>query len=212
MIADDYAVLRDALRRRLRAAVALELLEGLDNVADIARLVEALKPDVVVLDMYLPGLAGLAAIQELKQRSCATRVLVLAIDRTEDYLRAAFQAGADGYVLHSASLAEMLAGIDSVLCGKRFISGAVSEQIVHRYLEQEDPRAQGHPDLRALTAREREVLRMIARGRRNREIAISLSLSVKTVEKHRANLMNKLGLHNTAALTSFAVERGIARE
>jgi DNA-binding NarL/FixJ family response regulator len=209
LVADDYAVLRDLARRRLSGAHSIDLLQDLDNVADIARQVEALKADVVVLDMWLPGRAGLQAIQELKQRSPATRILVLAIHETEDYLRGAFQAGADGYVLKTASLGELVAGIDSVLRGKRFVSGTVSEQIVNRYLQHGDHPAPTQRDLQALTVREREVLRMVAQGRRNREIAGDLVLSVKTVEKHRANLMHKLNLHNTAALTSFAVERGL---
>jgi two-component system response regulator NreC len=209
LVADDYAVLRDRARRRLSGAHSLDVLQDLDNVADIPRLVEALKPDVVVLDMWLPGRAGLPAIQELKQRSSATKILVLAIHETEDYLRGAFQAGADGYVLKSAPLAELMAGIDSVLRGKRFISGTVSEQIVNRYLQHGDAPAPRQRDFQALTVREREVLRLVAQGRRNREIAGHLVLSVKTVEKHRANLMHKLDLHNTAALTSFAVERGL---
>jgi DNA-binding NarL/FixJ family response regulator len=209
LVADDYAVLRDGARRRLSGAHSLEVLEGLDNVADIPRLVEALKPELVVLELWLPGMTGLPAIHELKQRSSATKILVLASHETEDYLRGAFQAGADGYVLRSAPLGELMAGIDSVLRGKRFISERVSEQIVNRCLQRGDDAMPGQRDYKALTVREREVLRMVAQGRRNREIAGNLFLSVKTVEKHRANLMHKLGLHNTAALTSFAVEHGL---
>jgi DNA-binding NarL/FixJ family response regulator len=205
LVADDLAVLRDGLRARLSAMHAVELLQDIDNVSAILRLVESLKPDVVVLEMWLAGTAGLPAIHELKQSSPATRIMVLTVDETEDYVRAAFQAGADGFVLKTTALTEMLAGIETILHGKRFISEAVSQHIVNRYLQQAE-QPQGPRELGSLTAREREVLRMIAEGRRNREIAGSLFLSVKTVEKHRSNLMNKLDLHNTAALTSFAVE------
>jgi DNA-binding NarL/FixJ family response regulator len=208
LVADDLVVLREGLRARLSAAHAIELLQDIDNVSAILRGVEALKPDVVVLEMWLAGTAGLPAIQELKQRSPATRIMVLTVDETEDYVRAAFQAGADGFVLKTTALTEMLAGIETILRGKRFISEAVSQHIVSRYLQQAE-QPQGLLELRLLTAREREVLRMIAEGRRNREIAESLFLSVKTVEKHRSNLMHKLDLHNTAALTSFAVEHGL---
>jgi DNA-binding NarL/FixJ family response regulator len=208
LVADDLVVLREGLRARLSAAHAIELLQDIDNVSAILRGVEALKPDVVVLEMWLAGTAGLPAIQELKQRSPTTRIMVLTVDETEDYVRAAFQAGADGFVLKTTALTEMLAGIETILRGKRFISEAVSQHIVSRYLQQAE-QPQGLLELRLLTAREREVLRMIAEGRRNREIAESLFLSVKTVEKHRSNLMHKLDLHNTAALTSFAVEHGL---
>jgi DNA-binding NarL/FixJ family response regulator len=208
LVADDLAVLREGLRARLSAVHAVELLQEIDNVSAILRLVEALKPDVVVLEMWLAGAAGLPAIQEVKQWSPASRIMVLTVDETEEYVRAAFQAGADGFVLKSTALTEIAAGIETILRGKRFISEAVSQHIVSRYLQQAE-QPQGLLEVRSLTAREREVLRMIAEGRRNREIAESLFLSVKTVEKHRSNLMNKLDLHNTAALTSFAVEHGL---
>jgi DNA-binding NarL/FixJ family response regulator len=208
LLADDYSILRDGLRALLRASERIKLLEGQDNVAEVGRLLEALKPDVVVLELWLPGMSGLAAIEEVKQRTPQSKVLVLSIHESEAYVRSAFQLGADGYVLKSSPPGELLDGIDAVMRGRRFISEALSEHIVSRYLEGEAPRA-GHGALESLTRREREILRMIAEGRRNREIAGALYVSVKTVEKHRSNLMNKLDLHNTAALTSFAVENGL---
>jgi DNA-binding NarL/FixJ family response regulator len=209
LLVDDYSILRDGLRALLRSSERIKLLDGQDHVAEVGRLLEALKPDVVLLELWLPGMSGLAAIEEVKQRAPQSRVLVLSVHESEAYVRSAFQLGADGYVLKSSPPAELLDGIDSVVRGRRFISEALSEHIVSRYLEQGDqPRAM-HATLDALTRREREILRMIAEGRRNREIAGALFVSVKTVEKHRSNLMNKLDLHNTAALTSFAVENGL---
>jgi DNA-binding NarL/FixJ family response regulator len=209
LITDDYALVRDGLRRRLLGVPSLELLTHADDLAQAAPRLEAQKPDVVLLDMWLPGLAGLPAIQEVKRRCPGCKLLVLALHEDEQYMRAAFRAGADGYALKSTAAAEIVAGVESLLRGKRFISAGIARHIVSRYLQGEEPRRQGRALLQALTTRERDVLRMIAQGRRNREIAGSLLLSVKTVEKHRANLMNKLDLHNTAALTSFAVERGL---
>jgi DNA-binding NarL/FixJ family response regulator len=209
LLADDYTVLRDALHGLLRASERIQLLDAADGAADVGRLLEGLKPDVVVLGIWLPGMSGLAAIQEVKSRTPQSRVLVLSVHEAEAYVRTAFQLGADGYVLKSAPPSELLEGIDSVMRGRRFISEALSQHIVNRYLEQGDAPRAAHATLEALTRREREILRLIAEGRRNREIAGMLYVSVKTVEKHRSNLMNKLDLHNTAALTSFAVESGL---
>src|SRR5262245_16263714 len=209
LLADDYSVLRDGLHALLRASERIKLLDGAREAADVGRLLEALKPDVVVLEIWMPGMSGLAAIQEVKSRTPQSRVLVLSVHEAEAYVRTAFQLGADGYVLKSAPPSELLDGIDSVMRGRRFISETLSQHIVNRYLEQGDAPRAAHATLEALTRREREILRLIAEGRRNREIAGLLYVSVKTVEKHRSNLMNKLDLHNTAALTSFAVESGL---
>ena len=209
VLADDYTVLREGLRSLLGASERIKLLDGLECGADFGRMLEALKPDVVVLELWMPGTSGLAAIEEVKQRTPHSKILVLSVHETEAYVRTAFQLGADGYVLKSSQPRELLAGIDTVMRGRRFISEALSEHIVNRYLDQGNHARAGHATLDALTRREREILRMIAEGRRNREIAATLYVSVKTVEKHRSNLMNKLDLHNTAALTSFAVESGL---
>jgi DNA-binding NarL/FixJ family response regulator len=208
-LADDYSILRDGLRALLRASERIKLLGDQDDVDDMGQQLEALRPDVVVLELWMPGMSGLAAIEEVKQRTPQSRVLVLSVHESEAYVRSAFQLGADGYVLKSAPSSELLEGIDAVMRGRRFISEALSEHIVNRYLDQGNQPRAVQATLGALTRREREILRMIAEGRRNREIAAALYVSVKTVEKHRSNLMNKLGLHNTAALTSFAVENGL---
>ena len=208
-LADDYSILRDGLRALLRSSERIKLLGDQHDLDDMGQQLEALRPDVVVLELWMPGMSGLAAIQEVKRRTPQSRVLVLSVHEAETYVRTAFQLGADGYVLKSAPPSELLEGIDSVMRGRRFISEALSQHIVNRYLEQGDAPRAAHATLEALTRREREILRMIAEGRRNREIAGMLYVSVKTVEKHRSNLMNKLDLHNTAALTSFAVESGL---
>jgi DNA-binding NarL/FixJ family response regulator len=209
LLADDYSVLRNGLRALLGSSDRIKLLDEREPVADFGRMLEALKPEVIVLELWMPGMSGLAAVQEMKQRAPQSKIVVLSLHETETYVRTAFQLGADGYVLKSSQPSELLACIDSVLRGRRFISAALSEHIVNRYLDQGSQPRPSHATLEALTRREREILRMIAEGRRNREIAATLYVSVKTVEKHRSNLMNKLDLHNTAALTSFAVESGL---
>jgi DNA-binding NarL/FixJ family response regulator len=130
--------------------------------------------------------------------------------KTEEHIRAALQSGASGYLLKDSSRAELLMAINSVMSGKTFISPAVADRIVSGYLDQDrrDGAVRSLSD--TLTVREKQVLKLIAEGNRNRDIAVSLFVSVKTVEKHRANLMSKLDLHNTAALTSFALENSLA--
>jgi DNA-binding NarL/FixJ family response regulator len=148
------------------------------------------------------------AIKEIKKRSPETKILVLTVHKTDEYIVATFQAGADGYVLKDSTHAELELAIQNVLSGKYFISPGISEKLIGGYL-------QGKKTLKittpweTLTQRERGILKLIAEGYKNKEIADYLCISVKTVEKHRANLMQKLDLHNISDLTAFAIERGL---
>lgn len=207
VIVDDQSILREALRELLEVDHSLEVVGAETCAQRSLRSIATLKPDVVLIDLLMPSMDGINAIREIKRRSAQTRTVVVTAHKSEEYVRAALRAGADGYVLKEASAAELVMAIDSVLHGKRFISPAISEHIVLRYLghsAQDEQRP-----LHKLTVRERQVLKQIAQGRRNREMAQALSISIKTVEKHRSNLMNKLKLHNAAALTSFALDNGL---
>jgi len=203
VLVDDHAILREGLRELLKSDDGLEVVGVADNGRDAVRSVAALKPDLVLMDLAMPQMDGLSAIRELKRRSAEIRILVLTMHKTEEHIRAALQAGASGYVLKDASRSELLMAIHSVLNGKSFISPGVADRIVMGYLDRNRGDAQVLSD--TLTAREKQVLKLIAEGRRNRDIAAYLFVSIKTVEKHRANLMGKLNLHNTAALTTFAL-------
>jgi two-component system, NarL family, response regulator NreC len=209
LIVDDQTILREGLRALLEGDERLEVVAAVDDGADAVRLVTALKADLVLIDVSMRNTDGLGAIREIKRRSPETRALVLTVHGSEENIRAALQAGADGYLLKESSRAELIMAIDSVLSGKRFISPAVSAHIVARYLEHARPESSAPSRFDTLTAREKQVLKLIAEGRRNREIAKYLFISVKTVEKHRSNLMHKTNLHNTAALTSLAMEKGL---
>ncbi len=175
---------------------------------DAIRCVETLVPDLILLDLSMPRMNGMEAIKEIKKQCPETKILVLTVHRTEEYILATLRAGANGYVLKDATHAELLMAIKSVLMGKRYLSPGVSEKVIEGYLE-------GRKTLRSstpwdtLTQREREVLKLIAEGYKNKEIADYLYISVKTVEKHRANLMKKLDLHSTSSLTAFAMEKGL---
>jgi DNA-binding NarL/FixJ family response regulator len=180
-----------------------------DDGSEAVRLALSLKADLVLIDVCMRSTDGLGAIREIKRRCVGARALVLTAQHGEEYIRAALHAGADGYLLKESSRAELIMAIESVMSGQRFISPTISAQIVGRYLQQPKNESAAPCTYDTLTAREKQVLKLIAEGRRNREIAKYLFISVKTVEKHRSNLMHKTNLHNTAALTSLAMEKGL---
>ena len=208
VIAEDHTILREGLRALISSNPDFSVVGEAEDGRDAIRCVEKLMPDLVLIDLSMPRMNGMEAIGEIKKRCPETRVLALTVHRTEEYILATLRAGADGYVLKDATHAELLMAIKSVLMGKPYLSPGVSERVIEGYLE-------GKKTLRSespwdtLTQREREVLKLIAEGYKNKEIAEYLYISVKTVEKHRANLMKKLALHNTSALTAFAVEKGL---
>jgi DNA-binding NarL/FixJ family response regulator len=156
----------------------------------------------------MPRMNGMEAIKEIKKQCPETKILVLTVHRTEEYILATLRAGANGYILKDATHAELLMAIKSVLMGKRYLSPGVSEKVIEGYLEGRKTLKSSTP-WDTLTQREREVLKLIAEGYKNKEIADYLYISVKTVEKHRANLMKKLDLHSTSSLTAFAMEKGL---
>lgn len=208
VLAEDHTILREGLRALLAQNPAYEIVAEVDNGRDAVRAVGALKPELVLMDLSMPGLDGLMAIREIKRRYPEVRQLVLTVHKTEEYIRSSLEAGASGYVLKDASRQELLMAIQTVMAGKTYISPAVSERIVSGYLDGgKVPGAT--PASEGLTTRERQILKLVAEGRRNKDIADYLCISVKTVEKHRANLMRKLNLHTASALTAFAIENGI---
>lgn len=209
IIADDHTIMREGLRSLLEAETDLEVAGAVDNGRDAVRLAALLKPDLVLMDLAMPHMDGMTAIREIKRRSPEVRVLVLTMHKTEEHIRAALQAGASGYLLKDAARTELLSAIVSVMRGRTFISPAVADRIVAGYLDADAADGAMRARSDTLTAREKQVLKLIAEGRRNRDIAEYLFVSVKTVEKHRANLMSKLDLHNTAELTSFAIQNSL---
>src|SRR6267378_2695708 len=192
LIADDHAIMREGVRALLLSDGAIEVVAAVDNGRDAVRLAVALKPDLAVMELTMPQMDGLSAIRERVHRAVPTRILVLTRHKTEEHVRASLKAGAWGYVVKDAGAAELMLAIHSVAQGRKFISPAVTERIVTGYLSADTGQAGVASPAELLTPREKQVLKLIAAGRRNREIAGCLSLSVKTVEKHRANVMKKL--------------------
>jgi DNA-binding NarL/FixJ family response regulator len=151
---------------------------------------------------------GMEAIKEIKRQSPKTKVLVLTVHKAEEYILATFRAGANGYLLKDSTHAELVMAVKKVLSGKQYISPEISEKVIEGYLEGKKT-LKTQTSWETLTQREREILKLIAEGYKIKEIAEDLCISVKTVEKHRANLMEKLDLHSIQALTAFAIERGL---
>ncbi|WP_347257654.1 response regulator transcription factor [Methylocaldum sp.] len=207
-IAEDHTILREGLRMLLSQDRDLEVVCEVHNGIELIRRCREVIADLILLDLSMPKLGGLEAIQEIKKRAPQSKILVLTVHDVEEYILAALRSGADGYVLKDATHAELRIAIRSVLIGKTYLSPSVSGKIIKGYLQvksAEEPRSAWD----SLTHRERELLKLIGEGHKNKEIAQYLHLSVKTVETHRANLMKKLDLHSAAALTAYAIEKGL---
>jgi DNA-binding NarL/FixJ family response regulator len=152
---------------------------------------------------------GIEAMQDIKRRHPKTRILVLTIHKTDEYIHESLRAGADGYILKDATHDELRVAIRSVLGGKTYLSPDISGKVIHAYLGSGKSDNAASTSWDTLTHREREVLKLVAEGHPNKYIADYLCLSIKTVEKHRSNLMKKLDLHNASTLTSYAIEKGL---
>ena len=208
VIAEDHTILREGLRALLSSHPDFEVVGEAEDGREAIRRVEKLMPDLVLMDLSMPRMNGLEAIKEIKKRSPEVKIIALTVHKTEEYILATLQAGADGYALKDATHSELVMAIEHVLEGNSYLSPDISGKVIEGYLE-------GRKTLKTtsawdtLTQREREILKLIAEGYKNREVADYLCISLKTVEKHRANLMKKLDLHNTAALTACAIEKGL---
>jgi DNA-binding NarL/FixJ family response regulator len=208
VIAEDHTILREGLRALLCADPEFDVVGEAGDGLEAIRCVDNLTPDLVLMDLSMPRMDGLGAIKEIKKHNPETKIIALTVHKTEEYVLTTLQAGADGYVLKDATHSELVMAIKNVLTGKRYLSPAVSEKVIVGYLEgKKTVKEKSAWD--TLTQREREILKLIAEGYKNKEIADYLCISLKTVEKHRANLMSKLDLHNAAALTAFALEKGL---
>ena len=208
VIAEDHTILREGLRALISSQEDLEVVGEAGDGREAVRQVEDLMPDLILMDLSMPKMNGIEAIREIGRRIPQTKILALTVHKTEEFILEVLQAGADGYIPKDASSNELMMAIRSVLMGKRYLCPSVSRVVIEGYLESRRTPESSTP-WDTLTKREREILKLIAEGHKNKEIADYLCISVKTVEKHRANLMKKLDLHSAAALTAYAMERGL---
>jgi len=208
IIADDHRLFREGIKALLENNPELQIVcEAADGLEAI-RCARKHKAHLMIMDLSMPKLGGISALKEIKRQFPEIKILVLTIHQSDQYVLETFEAGADGYCLKDAGRNELRMAIDSVLAGKTYLSPGISEQVMEGYIE-------GRKKLKTkttwdtITQREREVLKLLGEGYQNKEIAELLHISVKTVEKHRANIMSKLDLHNAAALTAYAIEKGL---
>jgi len=208
VLADDHTILREGLRALLSADPNFDIVGEAEDGREAVRCVEKLEPNLLLMDLSMPRMSGMDAISEIKRRYSETKIIALTVHKTEEYLLTTLQAGVDGYVLKDATHDELILAIHNVMAGKRYLSPGISGKVIEGYLEGKEDSLSGS-SWQKLSQREREVLKLIAEGYKNKEIAEDLCISLKTVEKHRANLMKKLDLHNAAGLTVYAVDKGI---
>lgn len=200
VLADDHLVVRAGIKALLAAMTRFEIVAEASNGRDLIELVEKTMPDLVITDLSMPEMNGMKAIAELRARHPALRILVMSMYDTPDFVQGALRAGANGYLMKDASPEELGFAVRSVLEGEGYLSPRVSGQLL------EGLRGEGVAEL-PLTERQRQVLVMIARGYSTKQIAFELGLSPKTVEVHRARLMERLGISDVAGLTLYAVRK-----
>lgn len=198
-------ILREGLRALLSLEPDFDVIGEAESVSEGQLLATQMQPNLVITDIGLHGQSGLNIIPFLKTTLPGVRVLVLTAHCTDEYVRAALEVGADGYILKDASRADLLRAIRAIFDGKHYFSSAVTERVVAGFLGK---RNRDHGDV-LISERERQVMTLVAMAYSTKRIATHLSLSIKTVEKHRANLMRKLDLRNTAAVTLYAVRHNL---
>jgi DNA-binding NarL/FixJ family response regulator len=216
LIADDHDVVRSGLKMLLRSRGEFSIVAEAADGEEAVRLVEKHRPDVAILDISMPKLDGIEATRLMKLNHPSLKILILTVHEDEEYAVQVLRAGASGYLLKNAGKKEIFDAIRSVISGGRYFSPGISNLIVDGFVKRS---AEGGPRVpteretapSVLTPRETEVLRYIARGYTNREIADALCLSFRTINTHRANLMQKLDIHDTAGLVRHAITTGIVK-
>lgn len=208
LLAEDHTIVRKGLRSLLDAEDDIWVIGEAEDGREAVEKTRKLRPDIVVMDITMPGLNGLEATRQIKQRFPHVQVVVLTMHTAEEYIFRILRAGASAYVVKRAAPSELVSAVRAACRGESFLSPSVSKTVIEEYLQKADAFA-GENSYEKLTPREREVLQLIAEGHSNREIAELLCLSVKTVQSHRANLMRKLDIHSTAELTQYAIRKGI---
>lgn len=211
LIVDDHTIMRDGLSALLSADPSFEVIGTASDGKEAIITAVALKPDVILMDVNMPRTGGIDAIVHIKRQVPESKIIALTFHKEDKYIHATLDAGADAYVLKDDSRTELFTALSSVVQGKNYLSPAICNRVVAGYLAGADTETE-NPSWEVLTHREREVIKLIAEGSRTKDIAVYLSLSPKTVEKHRTNLMKKLDLHSVSAVTVYAIQNGLVSQ
>ncbi len=207
LLADDHHVVRQGLRALLEAKEGFSVVGEAGSGLEAMRLLESLRPHVLIIDLMMPGLNGLEVARQVSQRFSQTAVIILSMHANEAYVLEALRCGAEGYVLKGSSAEELERAVREVAAGRRYLSSSLSERAIDVYMQ----KAEVAPvdKYETLTTREREVLHLAAEGYTSTEIGERLSISPRTVQTHRANMMQKLNLNSQTDLIRYALQRGI---
>lgn len=210
VLVEDHQVVLEGLRALLEAEPGFSIIGETDNGVEAVQLAERLQPDVMIVDLMLPGLNGLEITRLVSQRSPHSRIIILSMYDHESFVVEALKSGAAGYVLKRDGIAHLVQAVHEVGAGRRYLSPSLSERALEAYiLYVEQVKNSGQKPYETLTPREREVLHLAAQGYTNAQIGAQLVISPRTVEVHRANMMRKLGLRTQADLIRFAIQQGI---
>ncbi len=210
VIAEDHAVLRDGLRSMLNTIDGIEVVAEASNGLEAIRCVETFVPDLLLLDISMPLLSGLSVVSDVKSRYPEVKIILLTVHESEEYLHETINKGVEGFCLKKADFSELSEAIKIVLQGATYISPLLQLE-TGAVMSRSGPDSDNAPttNWQLLTRREKDVLKLVGEGYRNKEIGALLYISPKTVEKHRSNLMKKLDLHNASALTAYAIKQGL---
>jgi len=211
LIVDDHALMRNGLEAMLASESSFEVVGVAADGMSAIRVVAELQPDIVLMDLTMPRTSGIDAIVQIKRQSPHIKIVALTFHKEDKYIHATLEAGADAYVLKDDSRTELFNALANVVQGKQYLSPSIVDKVVSGYLSG-GAAATTDPSWEILTHREREVIKLIAEGKRTRDIASYLSLSPKTIEKHRTNLMRKLDLHNVSEVTVYAIKNGFTTD
>jgi DNA-binding NarL/FixJ family response regulator len=206
LIVDDHKLVRAGLQMLLQREPEFVIVGEAESGAEAISLSESLKPDIALVDLTMPGMTGWQVLSGLKEQSPAIKVIILSVHSTEEHVVRALRAGACGYVLKEAAPQELISAVRTVQEGGTWLPSQLSRQVLDAYLR----RIQATDPPNLLTTRQREILRLIADGASTKQIAGDLEVSVKTVESHRAQIMAKLDIHDTAGLVRYAIRHGIS--
>ncbi|MFZ5571016.1 MAG: response regulator [Thermodesulfobacteriota bacterium] len=206
VIGEDSTIVRQGLRALLEASGEFSVVGEAEDGLEVIRVTDKHQPDLILLDLSMPKMNGIPAINEIRRKTQAIKILVLTIHADDEFIIDAFQAGANGYCLKDDSYEDLLKAMTTVMDGKTYLSPAISDKVLEGYLEGKK-RLKKKTSWDTLTQREKEVLKLIGEGYKNMEIADFLCISEKTVSKHRSNIMSKLDIHNASGLTAYAIEK-----
>ncbi|HSO27282.1 MAG TPA: response regulator transcription factor [Anaerolineales bacterium] len=209
LLADDHAVVRSGLRMLVEAQPDMEIIAESENGRETIEKVLALRPDVVLMDIEMPGMNGIEATRNIKERAPETAVLALTMYEDDQYFFEMLKAGAAGYIPKRAAPDALVNAIRTVQRGEVFLYPSMAAYLVEDYLQRDEEPTDDDVDLADLTPREKEVLVLIAEGLTNSEISDKLTISVKTVDRHRENIMRKLNIHNRIDLVKYALKKGL---